>query len=114
MMMEHDEAPPVILSARAIIAVKELLDSGEVEGTGLRIYVQGGGCAGFSYGLDFSDLKETDLEFMQDGLKIFIDPISMMFLEGTTIDYTMGLSGTGFKFNNPHAARTCGCGSSFA
>lgn len=109
-----DESPPVILSERAIIAVKEFMASDEVAGSGLRVHVQGGGCAGFQYGLDFSEPTDADLEFLQDGLRIFIDPISMMHLEGTMIDYVMGISGAGFKFNNPHATRTCGCGSSFS
>ena len=111
-----DEEPPIILTERAIIAVKEVMAADEIgDGAdGLRIYIQGGGCAGFQYGLDFTEVKDNDLIMDFDGLKVFIDPISVMHLEGTTIDYQMGLVGVGFKFNNPSAVRTCGCGSSFS
>ncbi len=102
-----------MLTERALIAVKTFISEPEILGDGLRVAVKGGGCAGYQYSLDFSNKLDTDFEIIQDGLKIYVDPISSMFLEGTIIDYTIGLSGTGFKFSNPNAKTTCGCGSSF-
>jgi len=111
--LSGDEEPPVTFTDKAIIAVKEVMESEEVEGDGLRVYVQGGGCAGLQYGLDFSNLQDGDMVFEQGGLKVYVDCISAMHLEGTSIDFQMGIAGSGFKFNNPYATRTCGCGSSF-
>ena len=72
-----------------------------------------GGCAGFSYDLYFED-KPTDMDetFEDKGVKLFIDPLSYQYLEGTEIDYVEGLHGSGFKFNNPNTTGSCGCGSS--
>ncbi len=110
-----DEEPPLVLTAKAIEMVKEAMAAEELVDHGLRVYVQGGGCSGFQYGLDFEDNPRMgDFEMDFDGLKVFCDPISAMHLEGTSIDYVMGISGAGFKFENPSAKTTCGCGSSFA
>jgi len=99
-------------------AAKQFKLAGEGEGKDpvFRIGVRGGGCSGFMYSLDF---KEKDIVgdtlFEQYGVTICIDPISAQHLEGTEIDYvSLGLSGSGFKFNNPYAKKTCGCGSSFS
>lgn len=86
----------------------------DVAGDGLRVGIRGGGCAGFEYVLDFSNKKDNDIVSIHDGVIVYIDEISAMHLEGTTLDYIIGLSGTGFKFINPHAQTTCGCGNSFA
>ncbi|MEM7481979.1 MAG: iron-sulfur cluster assembly accessory protein [Acidobacteriota bacterium] len=81
----------------------------------LRVAVRGGGCSGFEYALDFDDEKrENDIVLEYDGLEVVVDAVSARYLEGTTIDYVLGMNGTGFKFNNPKAVGTCGCGSSFA
>ncbi len=81
---------------------------------GLRIAVRGGGCSGFEYALDFEEeVRDTDLVYEQEGLKVIVDPVSARYLAGTEIDYSLGMSGAGFKFNNPNAIGTCGCGSSF-
>jgi iron-sulfur cluster assembly accessory protein len=75
----------------------------------------GGGCSGFQYSMDFeNEPKEGDVVYEQDGLKYFVDPMSSMYLQGVTVDYIQGLQGAGFKFNNPNARNTCGCGSSFS
>jgi iron-sulfur cluster assembly accessory protein len=109
-----DEEPPVALTPKAIEMVKEAMAAEKLEGHGLRIYVQGGGCAGFQYGLDFDNApRPGDFEMRFDGLAVYMDPVSAMHLEGTVIDYVMGISGAGFKFNNPQAKTTCGCGASF-
>jgi iron-sulfur cluster assembly accessory protein len=76
--------------------------------------VVGGGCAGFQYSMDFENAaKDGDLAFEQDGVRLYVDPMSSMYLQNVTVDYVVGLQGAGFKFSNPNARTTCGCGSSF-
>lgn len=100
-------------------AVKESIQAMEEEGLknhGLRIAITGGGCAGLQYFLDFDDLSEepNELDFVyeQHGITILVDGFSAMHLKGTTVDYVDGLDGSGFKFQNDHFKRSCGCGSS--
>jgi iron-sulfur cluster assembly accessory protein len=84
-------------------------------GSALRVAVMGGGCSGFQYALDFEqEQRPTDQVLEYDGLRVFVDPVSSRYLKGTTIDYVLGMSGAGFKFLNPNAVGSCGCGSSFA
>ncbi len=80
----------------------------------LRLRVIGGGCSGFSYDLFFDDKSGLDREFSHHGVRMVVDEMSLMYLYGTQIDYVDGLSGAGFKFENPNVKATCGCGSSFA
>ena len=81
----------------------------------LRVGVEGGGCSGLSYKLDFdSAMKDGDQLFEDKGVKILVDKKSFLYLVGTELDYSGGLNGKGFAFNNPNASRTCGCGESFA
>lgn len=81
----------------------------------VRVGVQGGGCSGLSYKMDFdTDLKPEDQVFEDKGVKIVVDKKSLLYLIGTELDYSGGLNGKGFAFNNPNASRTCGCGESFA
>ncbi len=106
---------PLLLTDAAVKAAKEAVKTDGEEGDGLRVSVIGGGCSGYQYNLDFEKeerMGDTVMEY--DGLKVFIDPISAGYLRGTTVDFVSGLNGSGFKFNNPNARRTCGCGSSFA
>ncbi|MCX7727937.1 MAG: iron-sulfur cluster insertion protein ErpA [Bacteroidia bacterium] len=85
------------------------------EGTFIRVAVEGGGCSGLTYKLEFDNqLKENDKVFEDKGIKIVVDKKSFLYLVGTELDYTDGLNGKGFVFNNPNATRTCGCGESFA
>ncbi|MCB0359590.1 MAG: iron-sulfur cluster assembly accessory protein [Bdellovibrionales bacterium] len=107
---------PVLLTEKAVEMVKRALEEeGLRETHGLRVAVQGGGCSGLQYALDYADVaRPGDTILEQDGLKIYIDMASRTYLKGTTIDYVSGLNGTGFKFNNPNAQRTCGCGHSFS
>lgn len=82
---------------------------------GLRVAVVGGGCSGFQYTLSFDKAPGPDDTVMeQNGVRLFVDPTSGPYLQGTIIDYVSGLHGAGFKFINPNATRTCGCGSSFS
>lgn len=85
-------------------------------GSHLRVQVVGGGCSGMSYKLGFDNQPPAanDKVFEKDGVKIICDSKSLLFLSGTTLDFSDGLNGTGFVFNNPNAKRTCGCGSSFS
>ncbi len=81
----------------------------------LRVSVQGGGCSGLSYKLDFdNELKPGDQEFEDNGEKLVLDMKSFLYLAGTELDFSDGLNGKGFQFYNPNATRTCGCGESFA
>lgn len=85
------------------------------EGTFIRVGVDGGGCSGLSYKLEFDNIsKEGDQVFEDKGIKIAVDKKSFLYLVGTELDYTGGLNGKGFVFNNPNASRTCGCGESFS
>jgi iron-sulfur cluster assembly accessory protein len=112
----NQEDVPVTLTPKAAEMVKITREQEGIDPShGLRIAVRGGGCSGFEYALDFEkEPRENDWVYEQSGLTIFVDPVSARYLEGTNIDYVLGMAGAGFKFNNPKAAGTCGCGSSFA
>jgi len=102
-------------SDSAVQRVKELLDSDpQAAGKALRLYVEGGGCAGFQYGFKFDDRSEDDTVSPQNGFDVVIDPMSSMYLSGVQVDYTEDLNGAGFQFQNPNASGGCGCGKSFA
>jgi len=103
------------LTTRAAEKVKEIRDSEGLAEQGLRVRVIGGGCAGFSYDLFFEDeTSDLDQTFTSHGISIYVDMMSVQYVEGTEIDYVEGLQGAGFKFVNPQAKQTCGCGSSFS
>ena len=106
---------PVVLTAKAAEMVKITREQEGIDAShGLRIAVRGGGCSGFEYALDFeNEARGNDWIYEQSGLTIYVDAVSARYLEGTTIDYVMGMAGAGFKFINPQAKGTCGCGSSF-
>jgi iron-sulfur cluster assembly accessory protein len=109
------DAPPVLLTPKAVEMVKDAMQREGLGGYGIRIGVMGGGCAGFQYSMDFEQAaKDGDVTFEQDGVKLYVDPMSSMYLQGVTVDYVVGLQGAGFKFVNPNAKTTCGCGSSFS
>jgi iron-sulfur cluster assembly protein len=104
----------VKLTDTAVVKVKEILDTQDPKPAGLRIAVVGGGCSGFSYSMAFENTPNMlDKTYSYDGLKVFIDQASMLYLDGAEVDYVETLEGSGFKFNNPHVKSTCGCGSSF-
>jgi iron-sulfur cluster assembly protein len=105
----------VTLTAKASAQVRRLMAEGNFPEThGLRLSVKGGGCSGLSYVLGFEEQpRETDALLEQHGIRVFVDPKSLFYLSGTVLDFSDGLNGKGFVFNNPQASRTCGCGSSF-
>lgn len=96
---------------RTIVQQQEL-DADKIR---LRVGVKGGGCSGFSYLLDLTEAqKDTDEQFEQHGIKVIVDPKSLLYLNGTTIDFKDEIMGRGFVFQNPNATSSCGCGSSFS
>jgi iron-sulfur cluster assembly accessory protein len=105
----------VALTPKAVEAVKKAITDQKIEGGILRVGVIGGGCSGFNYDLDVvTETRPTDFIFEMDGLKICVDPMSTQYLKGTEIDYLDTLQASGFKFRNPNAKTTCGCGQSFS
>ncbi len=106
----------ITLTKKAEDKVKEILADQPEAYAGLRIQVVGGGCSGFSYrmGFDKAYNESTDNLFEFDGLKVIVDRSSLLHMDGAEVDYVDGLHGAGFKFNNPNATGTCGCGSSFS
>ena len=102
----------ITLTEIAAKKVKELLDGKEE--TGIRAGVSGGGCSGFTYSLEFGNQREKDRVIESHGVEIYIDKKSYLYLMGTQIDYVDELLQSGFKFVNPNAKRTCGCGESFS
>jgi iron-sulfur cluster assembly accessory protein len=107
--------PPILMTAKAIEMVKKAMVDQKLEGFTLRVGVVGGGCSGFNYDLDIvKETRPTDFTFQLEGLPVCVDPMSAQYLKGTEIDYVEGLQGAGFKFQNPNAKNTCGCGQSFS
>src|ERR1044071_8207903 len=106
----------IMLTKKAEDKVKEIMSEQPEPYAGLRIQVVGGGCSGFSYrmGFDKNFNDQSDQIFEFDGLKVFIDKQSLLYMDGAEVDYIEGLNGAGFKFNNPNSTASCGCGSSFS
>ena len=105
----------VQLTPVAVTKVKEIIESQNPVPAGLRVAVVGGGCSGFSYHMAFENTENpTDNVYEFEGLKVLVDQMSEMYLDGVSIDYIETLEGAGFKFNNPNVKSTCGCGSSFS
>ena len=108
----------IYVSEKAKSKVLQLMEDAGVTGDSsyfLRVGVVGGGCSGLSYKLDFdNEVKPMDQVFEDNGVKIIVDKKSFLYLVGTVLEYSGGLNGTGFVFNNPNAQRTCGCGESFS
>ncbi len=110
-----DDGVALSLSDLAVEKVKETMHKEGMAEGGLRVSVVGGGCSGFQYSLGLDTAaRDDDIVVEQGGVKLFVDPISHQYVHGTMLDYVNGLHGAGFKFVNPNATRTCGCGSSFA
>ena len=104
----------IAVTQNAVKHLRELLKSRNAdEGFGLRLAVQRGGCAGLEYAMKVDTAKPQDRVFDQDGVSIIVDDESFSFLDGSSIDYVDSLNDSGFKVENPNAARSCGCGTSF-
>ena len=106
---------PLGLTEKAVAEVRKIMEQNSIpESYGLRVGVKGGGCSGLSYTLGFdAEKREGDKVIELEGIKMFIDSKSLFYLLGCEIDFTDGLNGRGFVFNNPNATKSCGCGSSF-
>ncbi len=103
----------ISVSEAAAQEVKRLLPT-EIGKSGLRLEIKGGGCSGMSYGLTFDNTKENDHIVETQGIKVFVDPKSAIYLKGTLLDFQGGLEGHGFVLKNPQAKGSCGCGQSFS
>jgi iron-sulfur cluster assembly protein len=123
MAHEHAHAAPpadtgggVQLTAAAIERIKDAISKENLgDDSGVRLAVAGGGCSGLSYAMSFErEAREDDRVLEFGGVRVFVDEASAAYLAGTTVDYVVGLHKEGFKFVNPKASRTCGCGESFA
>lgn len=105
----------ISVTEKAVAKIKDLMRQQQLESGGLRVGVVGGGCSGLSYKLDFDTQgRPHDKVLEVEGVKVFVDPKSYLYLNGMALDFSDGLNGRGFVFVNPNASRTCGCGSSFS
>jgi iron-sulfur cluster assembly accessory protein len=108
------DSPILTITASAAEKVRTLLEERELQGCALRVFVQGGGCSGLSYGMGFEEnIYPQDRVVESDGVRLVIDPTSLTYMEGSEIDYVDNLMGAGFTVNNPNAVSSCGCGHSF-
>ena len=118
MMIEPIEvievAPVVTLTPTAAVKLQQILSEKNLPDHGLRVFVAGGGCSGLQYGMAFEgEPRDMDTIVEAHGLKVYVDPVSLEYLSGASIDYVDGLMGAGFRIENPNAVAACGCGSSF-
>ncbi|MEE4245905.1 MAG: iron-sulfur cluster insertion protein ErpA [Kangiellaceae bacterium] len=105
----------LVVTDSASRKAKELLDDEDNSQLHLRVYVTGGGCSGFQYGFKFDDnISDEDTRIEKDGMCLLVDPLSIQYLAGSTVDYIDGLEAARFVVNNPNATATCGCGASFS
>jgi iron-sulfur cluster assembly protein len=114
MLMDEISTQFITVTPAAADAVKDLLAKRNLSGYALRVFVSGGGCSGFQYGMALeNNIREQDLQADFHGVQVVVDEVSINYLRGATVDYVDGLMGTGFKIENPNAVSSCGCGSSF-
>lgn len=113
--IDNSTLPDVKLTPKAVEMVRKMhAKEGLGAEYGIRISVVGGGCSGFQYQIKFDEQKDGDRVAEFDGMRVYIDDFSLPYISGTTLDFVEGLHGAGFRFDNPRASRTCGCGSSFS
>lgn len=105
----------ITLTERAVSELRELIVAQASPNAALRVWVAGGGCSGLQYGmaLDEGDPEADDNVFEQDGIRVYVDPLSLRYMEGSSVDFVEDNLGGGFKIENPNAVSSCGCGSSF-
>ncbi|MBA4500804.1 iron-sulfur cluster insertion protein ErpA [Marinobacterium marinum] len=114
-MSDTAQVPAMVFTEAAANKVKSLLEEEQNDNLKLRVYITGGGCAGFSYGFTFDEnMADDDTAIERDGVVLLVDPMSFQYLAGAEVDYREGLQGSQFVINNPNATTTCGCGSSFS
>ncbi|MFB6326326.1 iron-sulfur cluster insertion protein ErpA [Pantoea deleyi] len=114
-MSDEVAALPLQFTDAAATKVKNLIADEENPALKLRVYITGGGCSGFQYGFTFDDqLNDGDMTIEKQGVSLVVDPMSLQYLVGGSVDYTEGLEGSRFIVTNPNAKTTCGCGSSFS
>jgi iron-sulfur cluster assembly protein len=113
-LAEQTQVETVALTQAAAKAVQDLLAKRELEGYALRVFIRGGGCSGFQYGMALdNNFRDEDLVVESHGVKVLVDEVSIEYMRGATIDYVEDVMGAGFKVDNPNAVASCGCGSSF-
>ena len=109
------EQGSITLTEKAATEIKALFEQQGIENAALRVFVSGGGCSGLQYGMAIAEeVEEGDVEFEQHGVRILVDPLSVNYMTGASIDYVEDMMGGGFKIDNPNATKSCGCGSSFS
>jgi len=115
-MFDDSPSQEISVSDKAVKQIKRIKSENDLpENHGLRISVKGGGCSGLTYNLGFDEKQnDADMVIEKDGVKLFVDGKSLFYLNGTELDFSDGLNGRGFVFNNPNAKKTCGCGESFS
>ncbi|CUU23029.1 iron-sulfur cluster insertion protein ErpA [Duffyella gerundensis] len=114
-MSDEVAALPLQFTDAAASKVKNLISDEENPDLKLRVYITGGGCSGFQYGFTFDDkVNDGDMMIEKSGVSLVVDPMSLQYLVGGSVDYTEGLEGSRFIVTNPNAKTTCGCGSSFS
>ena len=110
-----EQAESMTFTDSAANKVRTLIAEEENDNLKLRVYITGGGCAGFSYGFTFDEqVADDDTMIENDGVRLVVDPMSFQYLVGASVDYKEGLQGSQFVVTNPNATTTCGCGSSFS
>lgn len=115
MNIVNNDQPIVNVSNSALNELNEMVTNNpEHKGKALRIYVEGGGCSGLQYGMVFDDVRDNDFIYKYPTLDVVVDEFSVNYIKGSELDFSNELIGGGFKFNNPNAASSCGCGKSFA
>lgn len=109
-----EQTTEINLTQGAIQRVRSMIQEKDLEGHALRVFVSGGGCSGMQYGMGLEpEPRETDIRYQFDDVQVVVDPMSMTYLTGATIDYVDDLMSGGFKIDNPQAVSSCGCGHSF-
>lgn len=113
-MLENTQVNPVTLTPAAADAVNQLMEKRNLEGYALRVFIQGGGCSGYQYGMALeNNIRENDFVFEDNGTRVVVDEMSIQYIHGSSIDFVDDIMGSGFKVENPNAVASCGCGSSF-
>jgi iron-sulfur cluster assembly protein len=114
-MEVFEQTDQITLTTPAAEAVRELLDQRNLPGYAVRVFVSGNGCSGYQYGMGLeNNIRDEDIVFEQNGIKVVVDDVSINYLRGATIDYVNEVTGSGFKINNPNAMSGCNCGDSSA